>query len=757
MMNLLRGRRLLSSCALIGSAATCGQASPGWAQPSTGNAIAVAVDQAASTDGSATSQAPGDIIVTATRRNEKLHDVPISASVLSSASIQSLASNGLDMRVLAFSVPSLNVETTQGRNFPRFYIRGYGNTDFGPFASQPVSLVLDDVVQENPDLKGFPMFDLADVQVYRGPQGTLFGRNAPAGVVSVRSAAPELGRFGGYLSAGDGTFDTATAEGALNIPLGSMFAARVSGQYQHRDDWIHDPITDKNVGGWDDGAIRAQLLFQPDSDFSALLNVHARFLDGASTLWRANAITPGSNEPSQYARFRDIYIDQADTQNSRTVGVNARLKWQVGDLTIQSVSAWEKILHANAIGDIDGGYGASYAPPSGPGFIPFAVLTSNGISNLDQLTQELRISSDTTRRFRWLAGLYYFHENTTANAIDFDGLSGAALDYQASQQKNNAAAVFGSATFDVTDALELRGGLRYTHDHKKFDIIRLVNLSYAPLNARATANNLSWDASATYKFSPDVSVYARGASGFRAPSFGSPTAVNGLQVAKQETVTSVEGGVKSFLFQRRLRADVSIFYYRIHDQQLTAVGGSTDATLLLNAKKTIGYGLEGELQGKIAKDLDFSVSGSYNFTKLKDPSISVAVCATCTVTDPLNIDNHAIIDGNPLPQAPRYIVTASLDYQHALAGGMSLFFRPDLSYRSKFNFFLYESREFNSQPFLNLGLRGGVRFGDGKYEAAVFCRNCTDKKRILEGIDFENLTGVLNDPRIVGAQLTARF
>jgi iron complex outermembrane receptor protein len=127
------------------------------------------------------------VTVTAERRSEDIRNVPISVSTLSDDNLAVLATSGQDVRLLAARVPSLNVESSFGRAFPRFYIRGYGNTDFRLNASQPVSLVYDDVVQETPILKGFPIFDLEQVEVLRGPQGTLFGRNTPGGVVKFDS------------------------------------------------------------------------------------------------------------------------------------------------------------------------------------------------------------------------------------------------------------------------------------------------------------------------------------------------------------------------------------------------------------------------------------------------------------------------------------------------------------------------------------------------------------------------------------------
>src|SRR6266571_2256557 len=139
------------------------------------------------------------VTVTAQRRTENIKDVPVSVSLLKDEKLDVLLSGGQDIRFLAGKVPSLNVESSNGRTFPRFYIRGYGNTDFSTYASQPVSLVYDDVVQESAILKGFPIFDLAGVEVLRGPQGTLFGRNTPAGVVKFNSVKPEIGATDGYI------------------------------------------------------------------------------------------------------------------------------------------------------------------------------------------------------------------------------------------------------------------------------------------------------------------------------------------------------------------------------------------------------------------------------------------------------------------------------------------------------------------------------------------------------------------------------
>src|ERR1700722_14247988 len=248
-----------------------------------------------SSDESADSGTLAEVTVTATRREENAQNVPESISVLSGDTLQVLGDAGDDIKQLAFKVPSLQIESSNGRAFPRFYIRGYGNTDYHDFASQPVGLVYDDIVQENPALKGFPIFDQADVEVLRGPQGTLFGRNAPAGVVKLESAKPVLGETSGFVSLSDGTYNSGVVQGVVNLPVTDQSAFRLSIQGQHRDDWVKDPVNGTKYGGFNDWAARAQFLIKPSDAFTALLNVHGRDLTGSSTLFRANIIHPGSN------------------------------------------------------------------------------------------------------------------------------------------------------------------------------------------------------------------------------------------------------------------------------------------------------------------------------------------------------------------------------------------------------------------------------------------------------------------------------
>ncbi|MDX1643914.1 MAG: TonB-dependent receptor plug domain-containing protein, partial [Thermoanaerobaculia bacterium] len=158
------------------------------------------------------------ITVTAQKREQDPQDVPISLSTLDTEQVDLLTAGGADVKFLSGRVPSLVMESSFGRAFPRFYIRGLGNTDFDLNASQPVSLVYDEVVLENPIVKGMPIWDIERVEVLRGPQGTLFGRNTPAGIVKFDSRKPTR-EFESYVRGSYGTFDTVDARAAISGPL----------------------------------------------------------------------------------------------------------------------------------------------------------------------------------------------------------------------------------------------------------------------------------------------------------------------------------------------------------------------------------------------------------------------------------------------------------------------------------------------------------------------------------------------------------
>ncbi|WP_313319871.1 TonB-dependent receptor [Stenotrophomonas sp.] len=706
--------------------------------------------------------------VTAQRRVENAKDVPVSITAIQGEKLDVIGSAGDDIRFLSARVPSLNIESSYGRAFPRFYIRGLGNTDFDLNASQPVSLVYDDVVQESPLLKGFPLFDLAGVEVLRGPQGTLFGRNTPAGVVKFDSARPSQDADG-YLKVGYGSYNTWNTQGAYGGPLTDRWSARVSALYQRRDDYVDNTLANApNDGfeGYDEAAARVQFLYEGDA-FEGLFNLHKRKLNGTARLFRANILQPGSNKLVDGFDRDDVSVDGVNFSELETWGGSARLKWDLGKVTLYSISGYETAKSQNR-GDIDGGYGAAFLPSSGPGLIPFASESMDGLPDHRQITQEFRVESNEWGRFDWQAGVFYFDEDVTIDSFNYDSLTpgNPQTGHAVQSQRNKAWAVFASGDFDVTDKFKLRGGVRYTQDKKDFTASVLQAVPFGtpvsgPYIASTDVDDVSWDLSGVYQVTDNVNVYARVAKGFRAPSIQGRLAFGGVSQADSEKVISYEAGIKADLFDRRARLGFNVFRYNVDGQQLIAVGGSNNTATLLNADKTIGQGAELDFEAYLSDNLLLTLGSSYNDTEIKDRDLAVAICGGgCTITDPTTIidgTTYALVNGNSLPQAPKWIHNLTLRASFPLSDASELYVYTDWAYRSPVNFFLYESPEFRSRSSLEGGLRVGYNWSYGQYDVAVFGRNLTNQTRVVGAIDFNNLTGFLNEPRTFGVEFTAKF
>ena len=716
------------------------------------------------------------VIVTAQRRAENIKDVPMSIATLKGDKLDVLTSGAADIRFLAGRSPSVNVESDYGRTFPRFYIRGLGNTDFDLNASQPVGLVMDDIVQENAMLKGFPVFDVDQVEVLRGPQGTLFGRNSPAGVIKFDSAKPVF-KTEGYLQLGVGNYSAKTVEGVFNVPVSDTVALRFSGTSQHRDDRVHNTNPNKNTAtqdfeGYGDNAFRLQALVQPNKDFSALFNYHERDYHGSATLFRANIIKKGTNDLVDGFDYGSYPTDGVNYQKLETKGGNIRLKYNLNDLTLHSITGYET-LKFNSRADVDGGYGAVFAPPSGPGYIPFPVETADLLPNHKQFSQEFRAESNYAGPLQWIGGLFFFNESIQIDSISFDSFTpGNPQSAAYAQQFQNAKswAAFGSLNYTVTDKFKVRGGLRFTHDKKEFSATRVEPpKSSGPFEIDNTSKNTSWDLSATYELDKNTNLFARVATGYRAPSMQGR--LNGLgdkpSFAGAEKALSYEAGVKQDLFDKRARLSAAVFQYRVKDKQLTAGSGSINMNQLINAEKVTGQGLELDFQANLGGGFSGSLGYSYNDTEIKDPNLFVQYCGNygnnpthasgCTPTNPAGpFAGTSKINGNPLPRAPKSQANFTLKYSTDIGNG-EFYAYTDWTYRSSYNFFLYEAPEYKAKPLTEGGLRLGYKWGDGKYEVAAFGRNITDKQVIIGAIDFDNLTGMLNEPRTWGATFKVNF
>ncbi|MBI3368078.1 MAG: TonB-dependent receptor, partial [Burkholderiales bacterium] len=514
--------------------------------------------------------------------------------------------------------------------------------------------------------------------------------------------------------------------------------------------------------GYKDRAIRAQALYAPSKDFSALLNVHSRDLEGSARLFRANIIKKGSNDLVDGFDPKKIATDGKNEQVLDNTGASLRLKFGLGDMTLYSITGYEHV-GAFSRGDIDGGHGAAFLPSGGgPGLIPFPSETAGGLHGHKQVSQEVRLESNAAGPLSWQAGVYYFDESYRIDSYNYNSLAGGALTgIVYSNQDNKAYAVFGSVNYALSPQLKLRAGLRYTKDDKDFATLPDATLNASRgLSATTRDSKTSGDFSGTYALDSSLNVYGRVATGFRGSSIQAASAFGPQSKAGPETSVAYEAGVKGDLWEKRARLSANVFRYDVKNLQLTAVGGNNNVTTLINAKKAQGQGFEFNLDAYLTERLLVTLGGSLNITRIKDPDLAVPGCAQCTVTDPKIVNGGSTfyrIDGNALPQAPKQVFNLTARYSVPMANGGEFFVYTDWVYRSKINFFLYESVEFTGKALTEGGLRVGYTWGNGKYEAALFGRNITNQIRAVGGIDFNNLTGFINEPRTYGAQIRASF
>ena len=761
-------KSVLSRSTLLLSAAMV-LAAPGLAQTA-----AAPVQTAASADDL------GEIVVTAERRSENLQKVPLSVAVVSGDQARTYGSGGEDTLLsLSGRVPSLYIESTTGRIFPRFYIRGLGNVDFYLGASQPVSIIQDDVVLEHVVLKSNPVYDVAQIEVLRGPQGSLFGRNTTAGIIKFDTVKPS-NDFTARADASYGSFNTVTFDGGVGGPIiADKLSFRLSGLYQHRDDWVDNTFTGfsgdgtvtpkKNaMGGYDERDIRAQVLMTPTESVSMLLSAHARWYDGTSTLFYRGALAKGSNDASATPRDQ-VAFDEANNNHQKytTYGTSMRIGIDLGGVTLTSISAYET-AHGYSRGDTDGGAAANFpflGNPNGFG------QSQGRLRDLDQLTQEVRLSSNGDTKFKWQVGAMWFDQR---DITEFDqrgvfllpGVTGAnPNNFVVLRNRNDSYAGFGQLSYEIVPNVTITVGGRETKDTKRTQLLKTANTALNAVtyrgrtNVRLSDSKPSWDGSILWQATPDLSLYARAARGFRGPTIQGRSAVFNADftTATSETNTSYEAGFKSSLFDNTLRFNATGFTYTVKNIQLNG-NDSNGNGVLFNADKAKAYGAEADVEWRPLRGLLFTGGASYLHSKIEDKNVFAQACSlngvlTCTVQDPLFTRGagaattyFAQIDGNPLPNAPKYNFNVTARYGIPVGNG-ELFAATDWNLQGYTNFVLYKTKEFYSKN----NFEGGVKVGysTDKYELAVFARNVTNEKN-LKGVIENYNAAVFNDPRIIG-------
>ncbi|MBB6255239.1 TonB-dependent receptor [Nitrospirillum iridis] len=533
-----------------------------------------------------------EVVVTAQKRAEKAQDVPIAITALSSEALT--ASGTIDTSDLKALTPGLNFNTAlAGYGQPR--IRGVGTTAQGPGIENPVATYVDGVYIASPSGALFSLIDVDQVAVLKGPQGTLFGRNATGGLIQVTSRTPTPD-FTADLQTTYGNYNTVGTSGYVSGGLANGLMASAAVMYENQGDGFgKNLVTGQDVQTHRSIAGRGKLLWQADADTDITLSgdyAQYKAADPAFHTFSTN-ILGVSPSGGNY----DIALDQQPYVKTENWGTSLTAKHDFDSVQLLSISAYrESSLHT--IFDPD----ETAAP-----------LLNLDISQHDkQFSQELQLLSTNSGPLKWVLGAYYFWAD---QRYDPSNTSGSFLPGTLSLFTNqllNSYAAFGQGTYALGDDTNLTAGLRYTMDDRSvkssevLDIGGFLVTPVTPVNESKSFNKLTWRLSLDHRFSPELLAYASYNRGFKGGSF---TAMAFPEVVlKPEVLDAYEVGLKSDLLNRRLRVNVAAFYYDYQNIQVNQI--QNGLLFVYNAQGAHSYGMDADIEAQVTNHLSFNAGVS---------------------------------------------------------------------------------------------------------------------------------------------------
>lgn len=684
-------RALLAGTAILLMAGT----QPAWAQQEQ----VVAPDDATTADDSV--EGLVDIVVTAQRRSESLQRAAIAVSA---ATGDELAQSGItETANLGKLIPSLVVQPTGGTT--SFFLRGVGTNSQNSFSENAVAFNFNGIYVGRPTAPAGVFYDLERVEVVKGPQGTLYGRNATGGAINVLPKRPLLGKFGGEALFEYGNYDSKKGFVALNVPIGDTVALRVAGQAVDRDGYISD--------GYDDDkgeAVRASLLIEPSPQWSMTLvaDYYRQHGKGAGAVLlpsAAFAVPPledrvSVSSPAAQAAVRGyaatvfappfcggaggfvvsgcVALAGSDGfLDNKFYGVSATVVGDLGFGTLTVIPAWRR-------SDVNF---RTYLPGFAGDFVDLA----------EQTSVEVRLASNDAQRLRYVLGAFYFGENqATENFFRQGNISTTRF---TPRLNTESIAAFGQLTFEVTDALRLVAGGRYTREDKK----QLTSTASGglpgpvqpPLSAPFTGSlafeKFTWKAGVEFDAGPASLIYANVATGFKSGGFFVAQPPN--NTFRPETLTAYTLGAKNRFLDNKLQLNFEAFYWDYRDQQITFVGGVptgnglfAQGSITVNAGKSRIYGAEFEARFAPSRNDLFNLNVQYldgrydslvtaNFSPTGAPVITGCRTLGSRAANPgVNGARFYDIDcsGKPTVNSPKWAVNVGYERTFELSGDLAL-------------------------------------------------------------------------------------
>ncbi len=709
-----------------------------------------------------------EVTVTARKTQERLNDVPIAVTALSGSQLS--LDDHRRIEDLNSLVPSTNFVITNGHQ-ASFAIRGLGANPGNDGLEGSAGVFLDGVYLGRPGMAAMDFIDVSQIEVLRGPQGTLFGKNTTAGAVSITTEAPSF-EFGGRAQATYGNYNYQQYQATVTGPLvDSVLAGRMTAFSTRRDGTVYDVSTATDVDTLDRAGVRGQLLFTPDPSFSLrLIAEYEREQQSTGTLviipnW---GVTPAAIQ----AKFNAVgasfvpdasgsttYDGTDDSTGTRQAALSGEMNWKVGDFSLTSLTAYRRWRYESNV-DTDG---------------TAANALAGGYNIHDnQWSEEFRVKFPTMGPFDAVAGLYYFQQSLHADAITLYGPEAAAwltgipnallpsyagksaavaalLNYNDtrwdvySTPMTHSYAAFSQGTWHVSSNWNVTVGFRETYETKSETVWRPNPQSLPSGQVAADLSNQAYNAfdvgihdaspsflfSSDYHFTPRMMGYASIAQGAKAggvntslPAAGEP--IDSLKV-RPETATNYEIGLKDELFERRLRVSLDAFFTNVRDYQATYISPTTNGnavSLLTNVGEVHSRGIEAEATATPIRGLTLNTTASLNDATYASYPSAPCPAGTVGVTS-------CDLTGRPVAGAPKWIANFNAHYEHPVPGDFVGYSAAEYSYRSKYFGYLDDSPDAVTGGYGLLNLRIGVHTADDRWNLSLWGKNVTNEHYVV--------------------------
>lgn len=705
----------------VGLAAIITGAVPAVAQDSDVGPSAVEPQESSGPSGS------NEIVVTAQKREQRLQDVPISMEVVSGEKLQDLGIN--DFASMAAYVPNVAVQTTAGNDV--IYVRGFGSPPANFSFDQAVSLYIDGIYAGRSRQAQAPFFDIARVEVLRGPQGALFGKNTAAGAISVVSAGPTKEFEGSLTGSYDFEYDGYEVSGHVSGPISDTLSFRLAGRIVDNNGYILNRATGQKNPQTKQQLVRFTALWEPSPnfDFTARVEYGNQDIKGGVTVSDSTTARPNLRQ----TRFLETSALGQEGIRGETLNASGTANFQLGDYSLTSITGYSWFDSA-----MINGFDQT---------LPAGGQTTNSVynsypENFDQFSQEVRLSSPTGRPIEFIIGAYYdtsdYHLdqfggfNINNSALKYFGLLHTFFD-----QQTESYSLFGQSTWNATDALRFIGSLRYTNTTKEatFDGERI----YGPFNLRPltqaqgkrSENNIDPSITAQFDVNPDIMVYATYGRGSKSGGFVSNTygTTNATFQYEPEKSRNIEAGIRASFGP--LTANVSVYDTKFKNLQVSVYNPTTSSYLTGNAASAASTGVEATLIFKPSRHFDIQASGAYQDIRYLDyPG------AACLASQPVSECNPAVpasiaannIAGSPLPYVSDLSGSLTAHGWVPLSQALELDITGVVSARS--GYFNSDTQDpiFGYQSgYAKIDLRVQLGGSDDKWHVAFVGRNLTNK------------------------------